>query len=118
MKRALELTPELLRLYSRRGNFHSDPEAASALGYDKLVAQGMQVAGPAYGVLLDEWGEDFLAHGELELKFVGVATDGETVEASVDIDAEGDRATITVENVTRGYTSVVGTATRRVEEGS
>jgi acyl dehydratase len=114
VKRTLELTPELLRLYSRRGNFHSDPDAASALGYDKLVAQGMQVAGPAYGLLLDEWGEDFLAHGELELKFVGVATDGETVEASVEVD--GDRATITIDNVTRAYTSVVGTATRRVEE--
>jgi acyl dehydratase len=114
VKRALELTPELLRLYSRRGNFHSDPEAATALGYDKLVAQGMQVAGPAYGLLLDEWGEDFLAHGELELKFVGVATDGETVEARVEVD--GDAATITVENLTADRTSVVGTATRRVEE--
>ena len=40
MKRTLELTPELLRAYSRRGNFHSDPEAASRLGYDKLIAQG------------------------------------------------------------------------------
>jgi acyl dehydratase len=114
VKRSLELTPELLRLYSRRGNFHSDPEAASALGYAKLVAQGMQVAGPAYGLLLDEWGEDFLAHGELELKFVGVATDGEMIEADVEVD--GDTATITVENVTAGRTSVVGTATRRVEE--
>jgi acyl dehydratase len=116
VKRTLELTPELLRLYSRRGNFHSDPDAASALGYDKLVAQGMQVAGPAYGLLLDEWGEDFLAHGELELKFVGVATDGETVEATVEVD--GDAATITVENITAGRTSVVGTATRLVEEES
>jgi acyl dehydratase len=114
VKRTLALTPELLRLYSRRGNFHSDPEAASALGYEKLVAQGMQVAGPAYGLLLDEWGDDFLAHGELELKFVGVATDGETVEASVEIDS--DVATITVENVTAGRTSVVGAATRRAEE--
>jgi acyl dehydratase len=67
VKRRLDLTPELLRLYSRRGNFHSDPEAAGALGYDKLVAQGMQVAGPAYGLLLDAWGEDFLAHGQVEL---------------------------------------------------
>lgn len=111
MKRSLELTPELLRAYSRRGNFHSDPDAASALGYDKLIAQGMQVAGPAYGVLLDAWGEEFLAHGEIDLKFVGVATDGETVEAQVESDA--DTATITVENVTGSYTSVVGTAIRR-----
>ena len=111
MKRALELTPELLRAYSRRGNFHSDPDAASALGYDRLIAQGMQVAGPAYGLLLDRWGEEFLAHGELELKFVSVATDGETVEATVDADDE--QATIEVENASRGAVSVVGHATRR-----
>ena len=65
MKRSLELTPELLRLYSRRGNFHSDPDAAADIGYDQLVAQGMQVAGPAYGLLLEAWGEEFLAHGTL-----------------------------------------------------
>lgn len=111
MKRALELTPELLRAYSRRGNFHSDPEAASALGYDRLIAQGMQVAGPAYGLLLDHWGEEFLAHGAVELKFVSAATDGERVEATVE--AGDEEATVEVENVTRGVVSVVGRATRR-----
>ncbi len=111
MKRSLELTPELLRRYSRRGNFHSDPEAAAALGYEHLVAQGMQVAGPAYGLLLDAWGEEFLAHGTIELKFVGSVIDGETVEADVELD--GDDATITVENQTRQRAAVVGRATRR-----
>jgi acyl dehydratase len=108
--RELELTPDLLRAYSRRGNFHSDPDAASALGYDRLIAQGMQVAGPAYGLLLDAWGDDFLAHGVFDVKFVSVATDGEHVEARIEID--GDDATIEVDNVTRGRTSVVGTAHR------
>ena len=60
VNRSLHLTAELLRRYSRRGNFHSDPDAAASIGYSRLVAQGMQVAGPAYGLLLDEWGEDFL----------------------------------------------------------
>ena len=69
-RRDLLLTPELLRAYSRRGNFHSDADEASKLGLDGLIAQGMQVAGPAYGVLLDEWGEEFLDHGDIELKFV------------------------------------------------
>jgi acyl dehydratase len=110
VKRALELTPDLLRAYSRRGNFHSDPDAAAGLGYTRLIAQGMQVAGPAYGLLLDEWGEEFLAHGSFELKFVSACTDGETVEATVDVD--GGRATISVENTTTGRTAVVGTATR------
>jgi acyl dehydratase len=106
MKRSLELTPELLRLYSRRGNFHSDADAAAGLGYDRLVAQGMQVAGPAYGLLVDAWGEEFLAHGTLTLKFVGLVTDGETVDATVD-DADGD-ASITVTCGDR--TVVVGNA--------
>jgi hypothetical protein len=106
--RTLHLTPDLLRAYSRRGNFHSDPEVASALGYDRLVAQGMQVAGPAYGLLLDAWGEDLLTHGTVDLKFVTACTDGETVEAAVDID--DTEATFTVENTTRGRTAVVGTA--------
>jgi acyl dehydratase len=110
VKRALALTPELLQAYSRRGNFHSDPGAAAELGYTKLVAQGMQVAGPAFGLLLDEWGEDFLAHGTVELKFVNACTDGETVEATVDVD--DGAATITVENATTGKTAVVGTARR------
>lgn len=110
MKRALALTPDLLRRYSRRGNFHSDPEVASALGYEHLVAQGMQVAGPAYGLLLDTWGDEFLAHGTLELKFVAPATDGETVQAQVE--AGEQEATIKVENLTSGRTSVVGSATR------
>jgi len=110
MKRTLDLTPDLLRAYSRRGNFHSDPEAASALGYQRLVAQGMQVAGPAYGLLLDTWGEEFLSHGTIELKFIAPATDGETVEAR--IDAGTDEATIEVENRSSARTAVVGRALR------
>jgi acyl dehydratase len=108
MKRSLRLTPELLRLYSRRGNFHSDTDAAAGLGYDQLIAQGMQAAGPAYGLLLDAWGHDFLDRGTLALKFVGMVTDGETVDATVEI---ADRnASITVTCGDR--TAVVGTASR------
>src|SRR4030081_4130008 len=61
-RRDLLLTPELLRAYSRRGNFHSDADEASKLGLAGLVAQGMQGAGAAYGVLLDEGGDEFLDH--------------------------------------------------------
>jgi acyl dehydratase len=108
-RRRLLLTAELLRAYSRRGNFHSD--AASQLGLPGLVAQGMQVAGPAYGVLLDEWGEDFLAEGEIELKFVGMVTAGETVEAEVAFD--GDHAELEIGNRERGGVAAVGRASRR-----
>ena len=75
-----------------------------------LVAQGLQVAGPAYGLLLDEWGEDFLAHGELELKFVGMVLDDQTVDATVE--AEGDDAGIEVTNRSTAKVAVVGSARR------
>jgi hypothetical protein len=110
-RRRLELGAADLQAYSRRGNFHSDPDAAAALGYRALVAQGMQVAGPAYGLLLDAWGEDFLAHGALEVTFVGMVTDEQTVEATVD-GLDATEASIRVENLTAGTTAVVGTARR------
>ena len=112
-RRDLLLTPELLRAYSRRGNFHSDAGEASKLGLAGLVAQGTQVAGPAYGVLLDQWGEEFLDRGEIELKFVGMVMDGETIDAAVTID--GDRAEVEVVNRDRQRTAAVGRASRRAE---
>jgi acyl dehydratase len=111
VERDLVLTEERIRAYSRRGNFHSDPATAKSLGLPGLVAQGVQVAGPAYGVLLDAWGEDFLAHGELTCTFVGMVTDDHQVTAAVEID--GDTASFEVTNDTAGRTAVVGTARRR-----
>jgi acyl dehydratase len=110
-RRELALTADLLRAYSRRGNFHSDAGEAGRLGLPGLVAQGMQVAGPAYGLLLDEWGEDFLEHGELELKFVGMVVDGETVEAKVTV--EESEAALEVTNRDRARVAVVGRASRQ-----
>jgi acyl dehydratase len=108
--RTLHLTAEMLVAYSRRGNFHSDPDEAQRLGLSGLVAQGMQVAGPAYAALLDAWGDEFLAQGELELKFVGMVMDGTTVDASVDVD--GDSATVDVVTRPDAKTAVVGSAER------
>ena len=71
----------------------------------------MQVAGPAYGVLLDEWGEEFLDHGAIALKFVGMVVDGETVDATVTVD--GPVASLEVVKRDRGRTAVVGRAQRR-----
>lgn len=113
--RELTLTAEMLQAYSRRGNYHSEPDEARRLGLPGLVAQGLQVAGPAYGLLLDEWGEDFLAHGELELKFVGMVLDDQTVDATVEID--GDAATIEVRNRAIGKTAAVGSALRSRDGG-
>lgn len=108
--RSLHLSEELIRAYSRRGNFHSDPAIAGSLGLHGLVAQGVQVAGPAYGVLLDAWGEEFLARGTFECTFVGMVTDGHDVTATVDLDGDAREATFTVVNDTTGKTAVVGRA--------
>ena len=67
-----------------------------------LVAQGVQVAGPAYGLLLDAWGEDFLAHGELDLRFVGMVVAGDTIEARIEIAADLEGAVIEVTNTSAG----------------
>jgi acyl dehydratase len=104
------ITEALIRRYSRRGNYHSEAGTASQLGLPGLVAQGTQVTGPAYGLLLDAWGEDFLAHGSLDVKFVGVTLADDTVTAAVTID--GDAATIAVRNDTRDAAAVVGDAHR------
>jgi len=108
MRRSLELTSERLTAYSRSGNFHSDPDAAAALGYEGMVAQGMQVSGPAYALLVDAWGEDFIEHGEMELKFVGVVYGGQTV--AVDCEPSGTDAAFEVTEDDR--TVIVGRASR------
>lgn len=110
--RRLTITDELIRAYSRRGNYHSDAATADALGLPGLVAQGMQAAGPAYAVALDAWGDEFLEHGELELRFVGPVYADQTVEARVDVD-DAENATIEVTNLSTGRTSIVGRARRR-----
>jgi acyl dehydratase len=103
------VTEELVRAYSRRGNFHSDPETASALGMPGLVAQGVQIIGPAYNMLLDEWGEDFLAHGEIDVRFVGMVVAGDEIEVAVEL-SPGELASIEVVNTTSGRTAAVGRA--------
>ena len=132
--RSLVITEDLIRRYSRRGNYHSEASTASELGLPGLVAQGTQVTGPAFGLLLDAWGEDFLAHGSLDVKFVGVTLAGDHVVATVTIDGDDGAAaatettarhdgephadatlgtaTIEVRNDTRGATAVVGDARR------
>ena len=112
--RRLVLTEARIREYSRRGNYHSEPATAAALGLPGLVAQGVHVAGPAYGTLLDAWGEEFLAHGEIELQFVGMVLAGEEVEATVTLGtgADAGQATVEVRNATTERVAVVGHAQR------
>jgi acyl dehydratase len=109
-ERSLTITDDLIRAYSRRGNYHSDASVSESLGLPGLVAQGLQVAGPAYGLLLDEWGEEFLAHGEIDLRFVGVVLAGGEICAHVDID--DGTATIEVVLSDTHKPATVGTARR------
>jgi hypothetical protein len=108
MRRALKVTEDLVRRYSRRGNFHSEHATSESLGLPGLVAQGTQATGPAYGLLLDAWGGEFLCHGQLDVRFVGMTLAGDTVTASVEID--GREAAIDVLNDDRAATVVVGRA--------
>ncbi len=110
LTRSLTISEELVRAYSRRGNYHSDPAMSADLQLPGLVAQGVQAAGPAYGALLDAWGEEFLAHGEIDMRFVGIVLAGDTVDARVDVD-DGE-ATFEVVNTTGARTAVVGNARR------
>jgi acyl dehydratase len=114
-RRTLLVSEDLVRRYSRRGNFHSEHSTAEQLGLPGLVAQGTQVTGPAYGLLLDEWGEEFLAYGELDVKFVGMTVAGETVTAELGAPPDGERtahAIILVTNDDRGAIVVAGDAHR------
>ena len=110
LTRSLTVSEELVRAYSRRGNYHSDAAMSADLQLPGLVAQGVQAAGPAYGALLDAWGDEFLAHGEIEMRFVGIVLAGDTVDARVEID--DDAATFEVVNATAARTAVVGSARR------
>lgn len=109
--RTLSITDELVRAYSRRGNYHSDPQISDEYALPGLIAQGMQAAGPAYGLLLDAWGEEFLSSGEIEMRFVGVVLAGDTVDARVELGDDGE-ATFEVVNTTGPHTAVVGYARR------
>lgn len=108
VSRTLGLTGDLLRAYSRRGNFHSEPAEADRLGLPGLVAQGMQVAAPAYGALLDRWGDELLERGVVEMKFLAMVVEDEVVTASVEID--GRTATFEVTSSGADKIAVIGTA--------
>jgi acyl dehydratase len=90
-RRSLHLDADALRAYSRAGNYHSDPAEARRLGLPGLVAQGMQICGPAYGVLLDTWGTEFLTHGRFDARFVGMVVDDQTVDAVVELGRDDAR---------------------------
>lgn len=104
--RTLTLTADLLRTYSRAGNFHSDDGAARAMGLPGMVAMGMQTLGPACGLLLDDGGEDLLGRAEMEARFFGLVLEGDTVEATVA--RSNGTASFEVRNLSKGLTTAAG----------
>jgi len=108
LSRTLTLTGELLRAYSRRGNFHSEPAEADRLGLPGLVAQGMQVAAPAYAALLERWGDELLQRGVVEMKFLAMVVEDDVVKATVEID--GRTATFEVTSSGTEKAAVIGSA--------
>jgi acyl dehydratase len=107
VSRSFTITEEHIRAYSRRGNYHSDADTAAELGLPGLVAQGTQAFGPAYALAIDALGDELIEHGILDLKFVGIVTAGDTVEAHV---APADGALgVEVRNMTTDRIAVVGT---------
>lgn len=109
--RTIHLDAAMLRAYSRAGNFHSDPDEARRLGMPGLVAQGMQVCGPAYGVLLDAWGVEFLERGRFGARFVGMVVEDQTVDAAVEVDSRANGARFEVRD-DRGRVVALGDASR------
>lgn len=108
--RRLTLTADLLRTYSRGGNFHSDDDAARRMGLPGMVAMGMQTMGPVCGILLDEWGDAALEGGVFEARFFGLVLEDDTVEGSVTKTADG--AGFMVRNVTKNLTTAAGHVAR------
>lgn len=106
--RQLMMTRDLLRTYSRAGNFHSDDGAARSMGLPGMVAMGMQTLGPAYGLVLDAWGEEFVERGELEARFFGLVLEDDTVDVAMT--RNDARATFAVRNATKGLDTATGSA--------
>lgn len=104
--RRVTLTRELLRTYSRAGNFHSQDAAARAMGLPGMVAMGMQTLGPACSLVLEDQGVECLAHAELEARFFGLVLEDDTVEATVAHDKR--QATFAIRNVTKNVNTASG----------
>lgn len=74
---------EAMTAFSGPGNIHSDVAAAQAVGLDRPVVQGMQLAALCDRLLADHWGADWLVRGEWEVRFVGMAWEAEILESTL-----------------------------------
>lgn len=84
-----DLTPTTKKIDERRcwmfsgpaRNYHTDREQALKLGFPNIVVQGMMTTCFAAQVMLDRYGEGFLAGGKMSLKLTNVVWVDETLTA-------------------------------------
>ena len=86
-----------------RKNIHTDPGFAQSVGLPRVAASGTQCQGYMVELMTDLFGEAWLHHGEMSVKFVKPVPDGETVQAKVKVQSreEGDRTRINLGGVRR-----------------
>ena len=73
-------------------NYHTDREAARALGFPDIVVQGMLPICLLSELLAHEFGEGFLAGGKMDVRLVNVLWANEAVEAHAEVVAESREA--------------------------
>lgn len=110
MKLERAVTQEEMTLYSGPGNIHSDIEVARRTGLDEPIAQGMMTLAYASELLTRIAGKDWIARGEIEVKFTRPLLAGETVTVIAEDSAGG--WDVRAENQ-KGELLMVGTARLR-----
>ncbi|MFN2375017.1 MAG: hypothetical protein ABR538_00645 [Candidatus Binatia bacterium] len=90
---SLKVTEEVCMAFSGpTENYHTNREAARALGFPDIVVQGMLPVCLAAELLTRDFGHGFLAGGKMDLKLVNVLWADETVEARAEETSETPEA--------------------------
>jgi hypothetical protein len=99
---AKRVSDEMCMLFSGPGdNYHTNREAARALGFPDIVVQGMLPICFVSELLTREFGRGWLAGGKMDVRLVNVLWAGETVRACAEVTDE-----IPVAGTTRTFLDV------------
>ena len=66
-----------------RRNLHTDDEKAHEAGLTAPIASGLQTQGHLIRLMIDLFGDAWMCHGDLHLKFFGPVSVGDTVQPRV-----------------------------------
>jgi acyl dehydratase len=101
MELTKKVTQDDMTLYSGPGNIHSDVEVARRTGLDAPIAQGMMTLAYASELMTKVHGDEWLASGEISVKFTKPVFAGDTVVvtavssgASYDIEAKNQHGDV------------------------